>query len=136
MKTQNGTSRLSRWVWAIGLILLIVGALQTAWYWISNPLFFQCAGIGIGLWYYISHTSTSHQQPTAVGGSANETGGTSSSTAGHGSSSSPFVTPTFTLARRDGVLEPTPTAFIRMPSEDAVKANTSRHNRKLRLRNF
>ncbi|KAG8214644.1 hypothetical protein J3R82DRAFT_9722 [Butyriboletus roseoflavus] len=117
-KTQNGTSRLSRWVWTIGMALFI------------------CAGIGIGLWYYISHNSTSHQQPTAVGGSASETADPSSPTAAHGSSSSAYVTPTFTLARRDAVPEPSPTVFTHVPSEDAVKANVSGHNKKHRLRNF
>ncbi|KAH0832101.1 hypothetical protein J3R83DRAFT_13010 [Lanmaoa asiatica] len=121
IKTQNGSSSLSRWVWVVGMILL------------------TSIGMGIGLWYYISHTNSSHQQPTAVGGSANETSGPSSSTAeGHASSSSPHVTPTFTLARRDTLPDPTPTAFtlIGVPPEDAVKTNVSRHNKKHRLRNF
>jgi len=102
IKTQSGSSRLSRWVGVIGLVLLV------------------CAGTGIGIWYYLSHSSSSQEQPTAVGGSANETVGPSSPTAGgHSSSSSPHVTPTFTLARRDTEPTPTPTvlALIRVPPE-------------------
>jgi len=139
IKTQSGTSRLSRWVWVIGMFLFIVGALQAASYWISN-LLLQCAGIGIGLWYYASHTSSSNQQPTAVGGSAHETAGSSSpstSTAGgHSTSSSPHVTPTFTLTRRDTVPTPTALALIRVPPEDDVQASLSGHNKRHWLHNF
>jgi hypothetical protein len=118
MKTQNGSSRLTRWVWVIGMFLLI------------------CGGAGIGIWYYISHTSSSNQAPTAVGGSANETAGPSSPTAaGH---SSAHVTPTLTVARRDTVPDstPTPLALIRVPSEEVVQANVSSHSKRHRLHNF
>ncbi|KIJ62620.1 hypothetical protein HYDPIDRAFT_176421 [Hydnomerulius pinastri MD-312] len=123
MKTQNGTSRLSRWVWFIGLILLI------------------CIGVGTGVGWYISHKSPSHQQPTAVGGSANETAGPKPSSAvanAHSVSSSPHVTPTNTVARRTAGPEPTPAPFdaIYIPSEDVVHANVSRRGKKHRLRQF
>jgi len=118
-KTQSGTNRLSRWVWVIGIVLLI------------------CTGAGIGLWYYISHTSVSNQAPTAVGGSAGETAGSSSSTTG-GLSSSPHVTPTFTLAHRDTVPHPTQAApaFIRESSGNAAQANVASHNKKHLHRHF
>ncbi|KAF9013180.1 hypothetical protein BDQ17DRAFT_1386796 [Cyathus striatus] len=79
-KTRSGSSRLSRWVWIVGILLLI------------------CIAGAIGL--------AVHQQPTAIGGSANEAStGVSSmavSTAGQASSSSVIkVTPTHTVARRE-----------------------------------
>ncbi|KAI0700047.1 hypothetical protein C8T65DRAFT_658527 [Cerioporus squamosus] len=93
-KTQNGTTRMSRWVWIIGLTLLII-----------------IAG-AIGLGWYVSHNSTTHSAPTAIGGSANEkaiaSASDSAAAAGGTSTSVPFhVTPTNTVARR--ALEPIPT---------------------------
>lgn len=84
-KTQDGSTRLSRWVWVVGVFFLI------------------CIGGGIGLGWYFSHNSPSHQQPTAIGGSANEIPGTSQTTpsaTGPGGSSVLHVQPTFTVARR------------------------------------
>jgi hypothetical protein len=121
VKTQHGSSRLSRWVWLIGLFLLIGGAL------------------GIGIWYYVAHNSNSNRPPTAVGGSADETAGPSSPTAGAQlSSSSPYVTPTFTLAGRDTLPSSTPTALalIGVPSEYALQASRLRHSKKHQLRDF
>ncbi|KAF9241145.1 hypothetical protein BU15DRAFT_87366 [Melanogaster broomeanus] len=119
-KTQNGTSRLSRWVWIVGITLLI------------------CIGAGTGIGWYISHKSPSHQQPTAVGGSANETTGPNSPTATAAGSSSPHVTPTNTVARRAAVLDPMPTSFeaIHMPSEEVVQVNAPHHGKKRRLLHF
>ncbi|KAG1906515.1 uncharacterized protein F5891DRAFT_1101054 [Suillus fuscotomentosus] len=94
IKTQNGSSKLSRWVWFIGIMLLVLIA----------------AGIGIG--WYISHKSTSTTVPKAIGGSANETmNPTSTRTSiGVSSSSSLHVSPTNTVARRN---EAAPTPAIR-----------------------
>ncbi|KAG6377142.1 hypothetical protein JVT61DRAFT_1194 [Boletus reticuloceps] len=118
-KTQSGTNRLSRWVWVIGIILLV------------------CTGAGIGIWYYVSHTSISNQAPTAVGGSAGETAGSSSPIKGS-SSSSPHVMPTFTLGHRDTMAYPTPAApaLIHKSSGDAAQANVASHNKKHLHRQF
>ncbi|KAG9315734.1 hypothetical protein JVU11DRAFT_3381 [Chiua virens] len=121
VKTQSGSSRLSRWVWMGGIFLLV------------------CAAAGIGLWYYISHSSPSNEAPKAVGGSAGETAGSSSPTpaAGPAPSSSPHVTPTYTLGRRNMGPYPTPAAFalVHMPPEDSVQANVAGHKKHL-LHNF
>ncbi|KAH9926087.1 hypothetical protein B0H21DRAFT_781365 [Amylocystis lapponica] len=91
-KTMSGTSRMSRWVFLIGIILLLV----------------VVGAIGLGV--YVSHKNPHNSAPTAIGGSADETGGTSSSLAGHEAvaSSSTFlhVTPTNTVARRDDIFKP------------------------------
>ncbi|KAG2065308.1 hypothetical protein BDR04DRAFT_1108648 [Suillus decipiens] len=90
IKTQSGSSKLSRWVWFVGMVFLVLIA----------------AGIGIG--WYISHKSSSNTTPQAIGGSAEET---MSSTSTHASvpvsSSSLHVSPTNTVARRNEA-EPTP----------------------------
>lgn len=91
-KTQNGINRLSRWVWVVGMILLIIVA------------------VAIGLWYYISHNSTSATVPKALGGSENETGGGESSSLPPGATSSPHVTPTNTVKDRRAL--PTPISDI------------------------
>jgi hypothetical protein len=85
-KTRSGSSRLSRWVWVVGIILLI------------------CIAGAVGLGVYFSSKSPDHQQPTAIGGSANEAAtGVSSvpvATVGQPSSTVIRVTPTHTVARR------------------------------------
>ncbi|KAI0771141.1 hypothetical protein BD413DRAFT_604494 [Trametes elegans] len=86
-KTQSGTTRMSRWVWIVGMTLLIV-----------------IAG-AIGLGWYVGHNSTSHNAPKAIGGSANEKAiASETSTIGSGlvESASPtfHVSPTHTVARR------------------------------------
>ncbi|OJA17179.1 hypothetical protein AZE42_00232, partial [Rhizopogon vesiculosus] len=84
IKTQNGSSRLSRWVWFIGTVFLI------------------CIAGGIGIGWYISHNSPSNTAPKAIGGSANESmNSASSSTVAVSSSTSLHVSPTNTVARRD-----------------------------------
>ncbi|EMD31411.1 hypothetical protein CERSUDRAFT_119792 [Gelatoporia subvermispora B] len=85
--TQNGTTRLARWVWFVGLALLIL------------------IGGAIGLGWWASHNSTTPSSPTAIGGSANEKlQGVSSSAPAAGatpSSTSLHVSPTYTVARRE-----------------------------------
>ncbi|KZT28344.1 hypothetical protein NEOLEDRAFT_1058963 [Neolentinus lepideus HHB14362 ss-1] len=100
-KTQNGTSRMSRWVWVIGVILL------------------ACIAGAIGLGWYASHKSTGTNTPKAIGGSANEAATSTEDTAtsfGLGASSSPHVSPTNTVARRamDDVF-PTPAVVPFVP---------------------
>ncbi|RDB15212.1 hypothetical protein Hypma_004709 [Hypsizygus marmoreus] len=88
-KTRGGTMRLSRWVWIIGVILLL------------------CIGAAIGIGWYASHKAPDHQQPTAFGGSANEAAVTTSSAGvkpsvlpNGATSSIKHVSPTHTVARR------------------------------------
>jgi len=100
-KTQNGTTRLSRWVWIIGICLLIAIA----------------GSIGLGL--YISSQNKSHSAPEAIGGSANEKPESVSASISTSdvrgsigaSSSSLHVSPTHTVARRDDILEVVPTGL-------------------------
>ncbi|KAI0647715.1 hypothetical protein C8Q79DRAFT_1008130 [Trametes meyenii] len=100
-KTQNGTSRMSRWVWVVGMTLLII-----------------IAG-AIGLGWYVSHNSTAHNAPKAIGGSANEKAieASSSSAVAEALATSTVlhVTPTHTVARRDD--EPIPTPLAVYPLE-------------------
>lgn len=86
-KTQSGTNRMSRLVFCIGIFLVIVAA----------------GAIGLGWW--AAHNDNSHNQPTAIGGSAKEAGSpvSSSVTAGGTASvqTSLHVSPTNTVARRE-----------------------------------
>lgn len=90
VKTQSGTTRLSRWLSFTGVFLAI------------------CIAGGISVGWYFTHNNPSNQQPGVVGGSANEgisssSSATSSSSApSHRVSSSPHVSPTNTIARRAG----------------------------------
>lgn len=98
-KTQSGANRLSLWIWILGLIV------------------FSCAGLGIGLGWYLSHKAPPHQDPTAIGGHADNGANSTSSPPVQGiftgtDSASPHVTPTNTVARRAvfPLLSPTPAA--------------------------
>ena len=98
--TQSGTNRMSRYVWIVGVVLA----------------FAILGGIGVGVW--LSRSSPGYQQPTAIGGSADNlaTGTTTTTmpllTTGVGGAVSPIkhVSPTNTVARR----EPEPTPFMRL----------------------
>jgi len=85
-KTQARSNRLSKLVAIIGFIL-----------------FLAIAG-AIGLRLYLSHNESPNQQPTAVGGSADELNTSASSSPSHtlsfAGSSPTMVTPTKTVARR------------------------------------
>ncbi|KAG6820627.1 hypothetical protein H0H93_014230 [Arthromyces matolae] len=84
--TQDGSHRLSRWVWVTGILILCI------------------IGGAVGLAYHFSHNSPSNQQPTALGGSANEaaTATTSSSVSVNANSStSRHVSPTLTINNRE-----------------------------------
>lgn len=91
LKTQSRSARSSRLVAFVGIII-----------------FLSIAG-AIGLRLYLTHNQSPNQLPTAVGGSADESSASitsSSSATVLKSSSSPRVTPTNTVARR---AEPIPT---------------------------
>jgi hypothetical protein len=94
-KTQDGTSRLSKWVWFIGLVL------------------FLAIGGAIGLGWYLTHNNQDHQRPTSFGGSQDEASTTTSASLSTSSSAIPsgtskHVSPTNTVARR----APISTAFL------------------------
>ncbi|KDQ62544.1 hypothetical protein JAAARDRAFT_44863 [Jaapia argillacea MUCL 33604] len=104
-KTQSGSTRLSRWVWIIGMLLLL------------------CIAGGIGIGIYISHKNQSNTGPKAIGGSADEAATVTTTTTAISSAAtvkavgvttgSPHVSPTNTVARRDGWYDvlPTPVAL-------------------------
>ncbi|KAI6166591.1 hypothetical protein EDD17DRAFT_1470620 [Pisolithus thermaeus] len=97
-KTQSGMSRMSRWVWLVAFLILV--------------------GIGLIVAYEISHKSSTTQQPTAVGGKANETASpTSTSAPAAVQSTSLHVSPTYTLVRRAAEPQPTvlDTVYARYP---------------------
>jgi len=118
-KTEDGSNRLSRWVWVVGIILLL------------------CIGGGAGLGWYLTHNQPSNQQPKAFGGSANEqaSAAISSSSAAPASSSSPHVYPTNTVARREALPEPSGAAIHMAPQQRSAFDNTmfppKRHNRRV-----
>ncbi|KAG5649704.1 hypothetical protein H0H81_002431 [Sphagnurus paluster] len=99
-KTQSGSTRLSRWVWITGIILLIVRPLLCAPP--ACPNHPQIIGAAIGLGWYVSHNKPDHQQPKAFGGSANEaaTASTSATVDPSTGSTVKHVSPTHTLASR------------------------------------
>jgi hypothetical protein len=76
----------------------------------SYPTPTQSIAGAIGLAWYLSHNAPSHQQPTAIGGSADELASSSSSViltstrslgvGGQPVQTSPHVSPTNTVARR------------------------------------
>lgn len=101
---------------------------------------FQCAGLGIGLGWYLSHKGPSHQDPTAVGGNAGHganmtvtTSQAAGKTSGH-PMSAPHVTPTATVARRAAFPLPFPTPapgppirFQHIPHAHGSKQPSRRH---------
>jgi hypothetical protein len=92
-KTQSGSTRLSRWVWVLAIILVLC---------------IIAAGV-IG--WEISHNNSGHQAPTAFGGSANErpiTLTTAAPEATGSTSSIKHVSPTHTVARRGALVAATP----------------------------
>jgi hypothetical protein len=90
-ETRSGYSSLSRWVWCIGMILLICGA------------------GAIGIWLYVAHKNANRVvTPTAVGGSADEAATYTATSTAIAVGSDPHVSPTNTVARRNfGGPEPT-----------------------------
>ncbi|KAG6888732.1 hypothetical protein C0995_006384 [Termitomyces sp. Mi166 len=93
-KTQDGSHRLARWVWITGILILVI------------------IGVAAGVGYHLSHNEPSHQQPAALGGSANEPATAVTTTATSVSvnvsgSTIKHVSPTYTLDGRDLVTRPT-----------------------------
>lgn len=91
-KTQNGSAHLSRMVWIIGILILVI------------------IGGAIGFGWYISHNSTTTTHAKALGGSegqGQDLSITQTSTAAGGTSSE-VVRPTLTVQKRWPVPEPTP----------------------------
>lgn len=104
-QTLSGSKRYSRSIWLIGVLLLVLIA----------------GSIGVGV--YFTRNSPGHQQPTAIGGSADNLATSAAVAATSGakgvaaSSSSLHVSPTNTVARRagDALLTPRaplPTALV------------------------
>ncbi|CAL1712531.1 unnamed protein product [Somion occarium] len=108
-KTRSGDTRASRWVWIIGIILLL------------------CVAGGIGIGWYIAHNNTTHSAPTAIGGSANEKAIEESTApaAGVATAASPHVSPTHTVARRDLPLIPTGAVHIPLSQSNARNSHDS-----------
>ncbi|TFY82609.1 hypothetical protein EWM64_g1397 [Hericium alpestre] len=94
-KNMDGTTRLSRWVWIVTVLLL------------------ACIGMAIGLGWYASHThpNTPHSAPKTFGGSANEHGAVAKApeAVDADGSTSHHVSPTNTVARRYDIPDPVPT---------------------------
>ncbi|EGN98433.1 hypothetical protein SERLA73DRAFT_161207 [Serpula lacrymans var. lacrymans S7.3] len=107
-KTQNGTTRLSRWVWFIAVVLLL------------------CIAAGVAIGWRISHNTPPNQAPKAFGGSANESA-PGSSAAGP-TSSALHVSPTYTVERR-AVFDAVPTGTFfpkQLPGTSNSSARLSR----------
>ena len=119
-KTQSGAASMSRWVWIVGLFILIL------------------IGGAAALGWYISRNSTTTSTPKALGGSENEGASltitsTAASTAGalEGASSSRHVSPTNTVAKRVAYPFPEPTpdpaAFVGAHLDSILKGAASHH---------
>ncbi|KAH9841858.1 uncharacterized protein C8Q71DRAFT_700341 [Rhodofomes roseus] len=114
-KTTSGISRHVRWVWVVGISLLII------------------IGCAVAFGVYKTHHSSSSSNSsvvTAIGGSANQVGSGNTVTADEksgGSASALLVTPTRTVARRSVDIQPTsapaipitPPSFPILPNADA-----------------
>nr|GAT43183.1 predicted protein [Mycena chlorophos] len=109
-KNQSGTSNLRRWVWVVGMILVI------------------CAAAGIGIGVYVAEKSAANERPETIGGAADESAiptpttavatgkGAGTAAAGAlGKSSELHVSATNTVARR----EPVPTGHARRNQRQA-----------------
>ncbi|KZT64631.1 hypothetical protein DAEQUDRAFT_732405 [Daedalea quercina L-15889] len=98
-KTSSGITRYVRWVWVIGISLLII----------------ICCAVAFGV-YKTHHSSSSSDSSvvTAIGGSAEESGSSNTVTAEEKAGTSTFsgVTPTLTVARRSIDIKPTDTPTV------------------------
>lgn len=115
-KTQSGSSRMSRWVWVVGLFLLII------------------IGGAIGLGYWESRNSNKPPTaPEALGGSADDGASiivtTSTSSSSIVPSGSPLVTPTLTVQKRAAF--PTDLPSLAEDDDSLVFAGTAYRHRRL-----
>ena len=101
-KNQSGSTRMSRWVWAAAIIILLVRCHSSLWC-LQGLITRQCIAAGVAATLITTHGKSSPQQPTALGGSANETSSSmpSKSTATSRPSVRSHISPTHTVARRD-----------------------------------
>lgn len=104
-KTSSGISRHVRWVWVIGITLLIVSRRHLHRPHLQNLTLLQiiCCAVGFGV--YSSHKNSGQSSGsvvTAIGGSANEAGSGNTVTAEEKAGATTFigVTPTRTVQRR------------------------------------
>lgn len=124
-KTEGGITRLSRWVWIIGVLIL------------------ACIGGGIAVGWFFTHnnTNTTTSGPLAIGGSADDgtvplSSSSLPSVSTQDLSSSPHVTPTNTVAKRTWHVEYARATGVPVPvTHDAQDAGvmplnvSSRHRR-------
>ncbi|KAJ3575856.1 hypothetical protein NP233_g821 [Leucocoprinus birnbaumii] len=87
-KTQSGTTRLSRWVWVVAIVLIV------------------CIVAASIIGWQVSKNKPNHSAPTAFGGQGNARPSEATSTAAAGggggaSSTIKHVSPTYTVQRRD-----------------------------------
>ena len=133
---------MSRWVWVIGVTLLIV-CLHRAYNQRDPDCVTQIIAGAIGLGWYVSHNSTTHNAPTAIGGSANEKAidaqtSTTAVAEAMATSTVLHVSPTNTVARRDGEPIPTPLAIYPLTARGSSPhrvhvVQTHRHGRRTHL---
>ncbi|KAJ3479355.1 hypothetical protein NLJ89_g12332 [Agrocybe chaxingu] len=118
-KTRSGAAQHSRWVWVVGLFLIL------------------CIAGGIGFGVYASRNSPDHQKPTAIGGSADNaaTFATAATAAAVGtaakSSTRLHVSPTNTVERREAGPEPTGYTTPRLMYRHEVNISRSHSKRRL-----
>ncbi|KAJ7147153.1 hypothetical protein C8R43DRAFT_1012139 [Mycena crocata] len=123
-KTQGNGTHFNRWVWLIGIVLVI------------------CAAGGIGIGVYMSQQAAAHYRPDAIGGSVE--GGVSALTSAKASatksgakgaiatSSALHVTPTNTVARREPLphmpLAPHGTAYAKHAARNRQRSDHGADN--------
>ncbi len=98
-KTQSGTNRLSRWVYVLGIVLLVLIA----------------GGIALGVYASKKDDDSTHEPPTVFGGAANEASVPDVGDKKEGSPtvrSSFHVQPTRTLDNRAGGYAPQETGVV------------------------
>ncbi|KAF8625959.1 hypothetical protein AX17_006684 [Amanita inopinata Kibby_2008] len=108
-KTKNGASQLSRWVWVVGIVLLL------------------CVVGAVGLRIWLTRNNPNHQQPKAFGGSADQAATASPSSGPGGTMTSLHVSPTYTVARRNA-WNAAPTTI---PLNERNTSRASRHKNRL-----
>ncbi len=106
-KTQNRSNQLSRYVWIVGIFLIVV----------------ILGGIGVGIW--LSRNSPGHQQPTAIGGSADHsldaaTTPKATQTKTGATNSVKHISPTNTVKRRE-LVQPTLVSRFFVKRQDTLQ---------------